>query len=68
MEQQQGVYHDRHGSMQGVEADAAALGIVDRVGQQVIDIDQQPRQHQAVVLQPGLAVDRPGERKRQDDV
>ena len=47
--------------MQGMKAYAAALGIVDWVRQQMVSIDQQARQHQHVVPQPGLAVDGGGE-------
>jgi len=43
--------------MQGMKANAATFGIIDWARQQMIYVDQQPGEHQGVVLQPGFLVE-----------
>lgn len=68
MQQHQYVGGDWQRSVQRVEADAAAVGIVDGVGQQMIDVDQQPGKHDQVTAAPFLTVDRYCNQQRHEEM
>ena len=51
-----------------MKADAAAIRIVDWVGQQMIHIDRQSRQHDEIIRQPGFAVENRGKDKWDQEV
>ena len=55
-------------SVQRMETDAAALGVIDRIGQQVVDVDDETAQHQAECFQPFLQVERTGNGQRNEKV
>jgi len=54
--------------VQRVETDGTPIGIVNRIGYQMVGIDNHGSYHDQRRLAPGAAVEREGDQQRDDEV